>query len=113
MNVSSPLYIDLKSTNFTADSEHYCYLHFFDFEVHPQGQERSMDITFTDDIRVHVTLKYQDAYTLVKKIPKGVIIDRISISSTPGSGLPPMINAYEIYRALPQQNSPTHEEDGK
>ncbi|KAI9109505.1 hypothetical protein K1719_019559 [Acacia pycnantha] len=111
LNVSSSLYINLKLINFTADSEHYVYLHFFDFEEHFKGQVRSMEITFTDMIQEIVTLKYQDVYTLVKRIPKGVNITRISITSTPGSGLPPMINAYEIYKALPQSNSPTHEGD--
>ncbi|KAK4267376.1 hypothetical protein QN277_024163 [Acacia crassicarpa] len=111
-NDSSSLYINtLKLIDFTADNEHYVYLHFFDFEEHSQGQVRSMNITFTDDIREYVDLKSKDVYTLVRRIPKGVLVDRISITSTPGSGLPPMINAYEIYRALPQPNSPTHEQD--
>ena len=113
LNVSSSLYINLKLINFTAGSEHYVYLHFFDFEEHSQGQVRSMEINFTDDIRESVVLRSKDVYTLVERIPKGVLVDRISIKSTPGSGLPPMINAYEIYRALPQPNSPTHEQDGK
>ena len=112
-NVSSSLYINLTSINVTADSEHYVYLHFFDFEEHSRGQVRSMEITFTDTIREPVTLKYQDVYTLVKRIPKGVALIGISITSTPGSGLPPMINAYEVYEALPQPNTPTHEQDGK
>ncbi|XP_054782537.1 probable LRR receptor-like serine/threonine-protein kinase MEE39 isoform X2 [Prosopis cineraria] len=110
-NVSSSLYINLTSINFTADNEHYIYLHFFDFEEHSNGEVRSMEITFTDTIREPVTLKHEDVRTLVKKIPKGVILNGISITSTPGSSLPPMINAYEIYRALPQPNTPTHEED--
>ncbi|XP_028807059.1 probable LRR receptor-like serine/threonine-protein kinase At1g05700 [Neltuma alba] len=113
LNDSTSLYITLTTVNFTADSEHYVYLHFFDFEEHSKGQVRSMEITFTDAIRVQVTLKYQDVYTLVKRIPKGVKLNSISITSTPGSGLPPMINAYEIYRTLPQPNTPTHEQDGK
>ncbi|XP_028756234.1 probable LRR receptor-like serine/threonine-protein kinase At1g51880 [Neltuma alba] len=111
LNDSTSLYINLTTINFTADSEHYVYLHFFDFEEHSKGQVRSMEITFTDAIRVQVTLKYQDVYTLVKRIPKGVKLNSISITSTPGSGLPPMINAYEIYRTLPQPNTPTHEQD--
>ncbi|KAK4267377.1 hypothetical protein QN277_024164 [Acacia crassicarpa] len=110
-NVSSSLYINLTSINVTADSEHYVYLHFFDFEEHSRGQVRSMEITFTDTIREPVTLKYQDVHTLVKRIPKGVALTGISITSTPGSGLPPMINAYEVYEALPQPITPTHEQD--
>ncbi|XP_028807077.1 putative leucine-rich repeat receptor-like serine/threonine-protein kinase At2g19230 [Neltuma alba] len=81
LNNLSSLYINLTSINFTAESEHYVYLHFFDFEEHSQGQVRSMEITFTDEIRDAVTLRYQDVYTLAKRIPKGVLVDRIVFQS--------------------------------
>ncbi|XP_028807066.1 putative leucine-rich repeat receptor-like serine/threonine-protein kinase At2g19230 [Neltuma alba] len=76
LNDSASIYINLTSIGFTADSEHYVYLHFFDFEEHSKGQVRSMEITFTDAIREPVTLRYQVVYTLVKRIPKGVLIDQ-------------------------------------
>ncbi|XP_054784029.1 probable LRR receptor-like serine/threonine-protein kinase PAM74 [Prosopis cineraria] len=75
--------------------EYYVYLHFFDFVAH-ENQQRSMEIAFTDTIREN-----------------GVSPDNILITSLPSSRLPPMINAYEVYKVLPQPNSSTNEGDGK
>ncbi|XP_028807037.1 putative leucine-rich repeat receptor-like protein kinase At2g19210 [Neltuma alba] len=108
-NGSSSLVIDLEG--YSADYEYYIYLHFFDFEEHSQNQQRKMEITFTDTIRENITLQHRVLKTVVKTIPKGVPLYNISITSTPDSGLPPMINAFEVYRVLPQPNSPTREGD--
>ncbi|XP_054782542.1 putative leucine-rich repeat receptor-like serine/threonine-protein kinase At2g19230 [Prosopis cineraria] len=107
LNASFPLVINVFPRN---DYEYHVYLHFFDFEKHPQNQRRSMEINLTDRIRESITLNYKQLLTINKTIPKGSF-KAISIISSPGSGLPPMINAYEIYRVLPQPTSPTHERD--
>ncbi|XP_028756237.1 receptor-like protein kinase At3g21340 [Neltuma alba] len=70
-----------------------------------------MEITFNDTIRENIILQYRVLKTVVKTIPEEVHIYNISITSTPDSGLSPMINAFEIYRVLPQPNSPTREGD--
>ncbi|XP_054784890.1 probable LRR receptor-like serine/threonine-protein kinase PAM74 isoform X2 [Prosopis cineraria] len=106
LDASSPLVIDVSTRN---DYEYLVHLHFFDFEKHPQNQQRSMEINFTDIIRQSVTLNYKQLHTIKATIPEGSY--SISITSSPGSGLHPMINVYEIYRALPQPKSPTYERD--
>ncbi|XP_054782569.1 probable LRR receptor-like serine/threonine-protein kinase At1g05700 [Prosopis cineraria] len=106
----SSLFIDL--SDYDAEYEYYVYLHFFDFLEHPQNQLRKMDIAFNTD-RLSVTLKYQELQTIRWIIPKGLGLNNISITSSPGSSLPPMINALEIFRVLLQPNAPTHERDGK
>ncbi|XP_028756235.1 probable LRR receptor-like serine/threonine-protein kinase At1g05700 [Neltuma alba] len=107
-NGSFSLVIDLDCS---TDYEYYVYLHFFDFEEHSQDQQRKMEITFTDTIQDSITLKSHALQTVVKSIHKGQYLKSISITSTRDSGLPPMINAFEIYRVLPQPNSPTLEGD--
>ncbi|KAI9071630.1 hypothetical protein K1719_046407 [Acacia pycnantha] len=108
LNPSSPLNINW---GYSKDQEYYVFLHFFDFKEHSQNQKRSMEISFTSTIRDSVTLEYKQLQTKVHTIPEGVSFTNISITSTPGSSLPPMINAYEIYRAQHQPNSPTHQDD--
>ncbi|XP_028756242.1 probable LRR receptor-like serine/threonine-protein kinase At1g05700 [Neltuma alba] len=109
-NGSSSLVIEL---DYSTDYEYFVYLHFYDFEEHSQDQQRKMEITFTDTIRENITLQYRVLKTMVRRIPKGEYLSNISITSTPDSGLPPMINALEIYRVLAQSDSPTQEGDGK
>lgn len=108
-NVSSSLDIDLYFNN---RSEYYVYLHFFEFEEQSQKNQRwKMNISFTGNIIVPVTLEYKKPLTVVQKFKQGEHIDRISIKSTSDSDSPPMLNACEIYEVLPQQNSNMDEGD--
>ncbi|XP_028756239.1 putative leucine-rich repeat receptor-like protein kinase At2g19210 [Neltuma alba] len=104
----SSLFIEL---DYSTNYEYYVYLHFYDFVERPQDQQRKMEITFTDTIRDNITLQYRVLKTMVRRMPKGEYLSNISVTSTPDSGLPPMINALEIYRVLPQSDSPTQERD--
>ncbi|XP_054782793.1 probable LRR receptor-like serine/threonine-protein kinase At1g05700 isoform X3 [Prosopis cineraria] len=111
LNSSFPLVVNV---NASTNHEYYVYLHFFEFEKHSQNQQRSMDIAFTDSIRDNnVTLEYLQLQTIVHRIPRELSLTNISITSSPGSTLPPIVNDLEIYRVRHKQNSPTREGDGK
>ncbi|XP_028806284.1 putative leucine-rich repeat receptor-like protein kinase At2g19210 [Neltuma alba] len=101
------------SWDYDTHHEYYVYLHFFDFVEQSQYQKRIMKIAFTDTIQDSVALEYQQLQTKSSPIPKGVSLTTISITSSPGSSLPPMINAYEIYKVPRQPNSTTDPDDGK
>ncbi|XP_028756241.1 probable LRR receptor-like serine/threonine-protein kinase At1g05700 [Neltuma alba] len=107
-NGSSSLVIPL---NYSRGYDYYVCLHFYDFEDH--SRQRSMEITFTDTIRENITLQHGVLKTVVTTIPRGEYLNNISITSILDSGLPPMINALEVYEVLLQPNSPTLERDGK
>ncbi|XP_028756233.1 probable LRR receptor-like serine/threonine-protein kinase PAM74 [Neltuma alba] len=92
------------------DGDYYVYLHFYDFENKSQNQQRKMVITFSDGVNVSFTLQYLKPTTLVRNIKRDYHVSNISIRSD--SQLPAMLNAYEIYRVLPQPaNSTTDKRD--
>ncbi|KAI9109420.1 hypothetical protein K1719_019474 [Acacia pycnantha] len=92
--------------------DYYVYLHFYDFVNKSQNQQRKMVISFSDGVNVSFSLEHLKPTTLVRNIKRGEDINNISIRSTSDS-LRAMLNAYEIYRVLPQQqfNSTTDEGD--
>ncbi|KAF7814194.1 putative LRR receptor-like serine/threonine-protein kinase [Senna tora] len=94
LDVNSSLVINLNDMDILY--EYYVYLHFYDFTEESKSQQRKMDITFTDTITASLTLEYQKPITLFQNIKQGNYFDNISIASAPGSGLPAMINAYEL-----------------
>ncbi|WVY90806.1 hypothetical protein V8G54_036320 [Vigna mungo] len=107
--------------NYTDKSfEYKVYLHFFDFEERVDSSEkRIMNVLINgfgegvQDINVteNVSLSYKKLLTLQLTVEQGMGINNIFIKATPDSHLPAMLNAYEIYRLIPQSVSPTHQDD--
>ncbi|KAK4267378.1 hypothetical protein QN277_024165 [Acacia crassicarpa] len=93
------------------DDDYYVYLHFNDFVKKSQNQQRKMVISFSDGVTVSFALEHLKPTTLVRNFKRDDI-KNISIRST-SDQLPAMLNAYEIYGVLPQQqvNSTTNEGD--
>ncbi|XP_052736772.1 putative leucine-rich repeat receptor-like serine/threonine-protein kinase At2g19230 isoform X3 [Vigna angularis] len=99
--------------------EYKVYLHFFDFEERVDSSEkRIMNVLvngFGEDVQVNVTknvsLSYKEVVTLQLTVEQGMGINNIFIKATSDSHLPAMLNAYEIYRVVPQSVSPTHQDD--
>jgi len=59
-----------------------------------------------------LTLEYRKPTTIVMNIEKGNGIDNILIEATSDSELPAMLNAYEIFRVIPEFLA-TQQDDGK
>jgi len=109
---SSSLEFTLK---YDTDSEYCVYLHFFDFEDRTNKQKRRLNIVINgfDDNNVteFLTLSYWKPYSIILPIKQGMGIQKILIEANSDSDLPPMLNALEIYRVLPQSDSSTQQED--
>jgi len=100
--------------------EYKVYLHFFDFEERVDSSEkRIMNVIINgfgegvdDNVTRKISLSYNQLLTLPLTVKVGMGINNIFIKATPDSHLPPMLNAYEIYRVIPQSVSATHQDDG-
>ncbi|ESW13061.1 hypothetical protein PHAVU_008G164600 [Phaseolus vulgaris] len=99
--------------------EYKVYLHFFDFEERVDSSEkRIMNVIINgfgegvdDNVTRKISLSYNQLLTLPLTVKVGMGINNIFIKATPDSHLPPMLNAYEIYRVIPQSVSATHQDD--
>ena len=114
-NLSSSLHI--YELDYDSAYEYIFYLHFFEFEKQAQNQKkRLMDIAFNGEsiLPEPLTLNYWKPNTIIHRLKldhdHGDI--HISITSTPESDLPPMVNAYEIYTIRTPTSLPTNIEDG-
>ncbi|RDX59427.1 putative leucine-rich repeat receptor-like serine/threonine-protein kinase, partial [Mucuna pruriens] len=104
--------------NYGTESEYHVYLHFFDFEDRGNKQNRILNVVingFDDDDNVTqpLTVSYWKPNTIIIPIRQGMGIWNILIEATSDSDLPPMLNALEIYRVVPQLDSATQQEDGR
>ena len=96
------------------DSNEYCvYLHFAEIQRLPQGHKRIINVTFHDTNSSYetTTLEYLKPVFLASKNPtKGYA--RFTITAAAESDARPILNAYEIYKLVPQPNAPTDATDG-
>ncbi|CAJ1971859.1 unnamed protein product [Sphenostylis stenocarpa] len=102
--------------------EYKVYLHFFDFEERVDNSEkRIMNIIVNgfgdgvdenkNNVTKTISLSHRDPLTVPLTVEQGMGINNIFIKATSHSHLPPMLNAYEIYRVIPQSASATHQDD--
>ncbi|KAK7373133.1 hypothetical protein VNO80_06531 [Phaseolus coccineus] len=99
--------------------EYKVYLHFFDFEERVDSSEkRIMNVIVNgfgegvhENVTRNISLSYNQLLTLQLTVEVGMGINNIFIKATPDSHLPAMLNAYEIYRVIPQSVSATHQDD--
>jgi len=100
--------------------EYKVYLHFFDFEERVnKSEKRIMNVIVNgfgegvhDNVTKNISLSYNELLTLPLTVEQGMGINNIFIKATPDSHLPAMLNAFEIYRVIPQSTSATHQDDG-
>lgn len=91
--------------------EYYVYLHFAEIEQLPNGQKRIIDITLNSKpVPPHpLVLEYLKPVSLNYSTSGSVWFD---INATSQSDAPPILNAYEIYKLIPNIASPTDDRDG-
>ncbi|KAJ7963095.1 putative Protein kinase [Quillaja saponaria] len=95
--------------NWTFDMHYeYCvYFHFAEIQFAP-GQRRMINITVNGEnfLSEPITLQYSKPLTISPNITtRGYVT--FNITPAVGSALPPILNAFEIYRLTPQPNLPT------
>ncbi|CAB4297377.1 unnamed protein product [Prunus armeniaca] len=107
--VSGPIYVSWKS-KFTI-SKFYVYFHFAEIEKLEGGKQRTLNIRFNDFYNLEtLTLDYLKTQTVASFALTGETTYNFSISSV-DSGLPPILNAYEIYQHKDFYRMPTIEKD--
>ncbi|KAF5466499.1 hypothetical protein F2P56_016419, partial [Juglans regia] len=113
LNASIPLQVAW--TALDTISKYYVYLHFVEIEKLKPGQQRELKIywngerNFSDSFK----LDYLKPLTIAQDDPpisgRGILY--FSIIAAEGTTIPPILNAYEIYRLLELPNKPTAPED--
>lgn len=109
--VSGPIYVSWQS-KFTI-SKFYVYFHFAEIEKLEGGKQRTLNIRFNDFYNLEtLTLDYLKTQTVASFALTGETKYNFSISGV-DSGLPPILNAYEIYQHKDFYRLPTIEKEGK
>ncbi|KAK7390576.1 hypothetical protein VNO78_25885 [Psophocarpus tetragonolobus] len=114
LNVSEPLQFDFNLLFYSLDNtfEYMVYFHFAEIKKLPNGQKRIINVTFNYDaiLPSPLVLEYLKPVTIshLQRNP-GVVL--FNISATPKSYAPPILNAFEIHKLIPQLDSPTHAAD--
>ncbi|XP_027337309.1 probable LRR receptor-like serine/threonine-protein kinase At1g51880 [Abrus precatorius] len=113
-NVSYPLKFDYDTLFKDLDTnyEYRVYFHFAEIEALPPGQNRIINITLNSKpfLSHPLVLQYMKPVTIS---PQDAVRGRISfsISATPESAAPPILNAFEAYKLIPGLYSPTDARD--
>nr|KYP51494.1 Receptor-like protein kinase At3g21340 family [Cajanus cajan] len=88
--------------------QYYVCFHFAEMEQLPHGKKRIINITLNSKTSQPLVLEYLKPVTL-EYVTQGDV--RFTISATPQSDAPPILNAYEIYKVITQLDSPTQATD--
>ncbi|XP_038707288.1 probable LRR receptor-like serine/threonine-protein kinase At4g29180 [Tripterygium wilfordii] len=99
--------------NLDNDKEYYVFFHFMEFELVSQAQPIRMTITFDsiNYVSYPITLDYLKPQSLCPQNAPLKGNANFTISKTTDSNLPPILNAHEVYYAIPLQQSPTNQDD--
>ncbi|KAG2728906.1 hypothetical protein I3843_01G221100 [Carya illinoinensis] len=96
-------------------SKFYCYFHFAEVEKLEPGQQRELTISLNGQryLTESVKLDYLNPHTTVLDNPPitGAPTFYFSINAAQGTYLPPILNAYEIFKWVELPNEPTATED--
>jgi len=97
-------------TRYTENSEFHVFFHFAEIEQIAPGEIREFTITLNGLNYGLFTLEYLKPLTIGPyKLQDQV---RFSIDATLRSDLPPILNAFEIFKLWPLPDSPTNQTDG-
>ncbi|XP_023521500.1 probable LRR receptor-like serine/threonine-protein kinase At1g51880 [Cucurbita pepo subsp. pepo] len=99
-----------------SNSRYYFCFHFAEIEKLPSGQFREMSITFNDVHTITSSIKLLQYLTPQSLCSKGYDVvlnqvNKLSISATSASSLPPILNAIQIFYTMDTTNSLTFSED--
>ncbi|KAG7997654.1 hypothetical protein I3843_01G220800 [Carya illinoinensis] len=96
-------------------SKLYCYFHFAEVEKLEPGQQRELTISLNGQryLTESLILDYLNPHTIVQDDPPitGAPTLYFSINAARGTHLPPILNAYEIFKLIELPNEPTATED--
>ena len=100
-----------------SNSRYYFCFHFAEIEKLPSGQFREMSITFNDVHTITSSIKLLQYLTPQSLCSKGYDVvlnqvNKLSISATSASSLPPILNAIQIFYTMDTTNSLTFSQDG-
>ncbi|KAK4774987.1 hypothetical protein SAY86_009922 [Trapa natans] len=104
--------LELTWVSSDANDQFYIFLYFAEVEVLQRNQTRNFSISWNGSpLLGPFSLRYLYAATLAN--PKALLGNnhRISINKTDDSTLPPILNAVEIYKAIPVKEFLTNAED--
>ncbi|KAG6733562.1 hypothetical protein I3842_01G230600 [Carya illinoinensis] len=112
-NASNPLKVSWTAPD--TVSKFYVYLHFAEIEKLEPGQQRELTIDLNGERNLSGSFKldYLKPLTIVQDDPpiSGDGTRYFSINAARGTTIPPILNAYEIYRLLELPNKPTAPDD--
>jgi len=113
VNASAPLQFHWNSDN--VNDQYYLYMHFNEVEELSANETRSFNISVNDKLWYGpVTPIYRTPDLIFSTEPlRRAETYRISLSKTENSTLPPILNAFEIYKAKDFSHSETQQDDGK
>ncbi|KAJ7951680.1 protein kinase family protein [Quillaja saponaria] len=88
--------------------EYYIYFHFVEIKLLAQGQRRIANVMFDGEnvLLETLNLEYLKPLTISPKTASQGSV-RFTISASPDSDVPPILNAFEVFRLTPGPNSPT------
>jgi hypothetical protein len=113
VNASAPLQLDWDADN--VDDQYYLYMHFNEVEELAANETRAFNITLKDKLPFGPVMpRYGETYTVFSPTPlTGAKTHQISLFKTENSTLPPIINAFEVYKVKDFSQSETQQDDGK
>jgi len=111
LNASAPLQIQWNADN--VNDQFHVFLHFNEVEKLTRNETREINITSKTRVNEYDIHIYRKESTYWKRYFTGATRYHISLTKTENSTLPPILNAFEIYKAKDFSQSETDQHDGK
>jgi len=112
VNASAPMQFHWSVDN--ENDQYYAYFHFNEVEKLAENETRSFNITVNGDFLFGPEIPVHQAVdTVVSTKPlTGATRYLFSLLKTENSTLPPILNAYEVYKVIDFSQSETQQDDG-
>jgi hypothetical protein len=113
VNASAPMQFQWSGDN--ENDQYYAYLHFNEVEKLSENETRSFNITVNGGFFYGPEIPvYRSVFTIFSTKPlTGATRYLFSLLKTENSTLPPILNAYEVYKVIDFSKSETEQDDGK
>jgi hypothetical protein len=109
LNPSDPLNFSWEANS--VNDQYYLYMHFNEVEELAANETRAFNISVNDRFWYGPVTPYITIFSRAP-LPRAKTY-KISLSKTENSTLPPILNAYEVYKVKDFSQSETHQDDGK
>ena len=109
VNASAPLQFHWNSDN--VNDQYYLYMHFREVEELAANETRAFNFSVNDKFQYGPVTPYTTIFS--RKPMTGAKRYQVSLSKIENSTLPPIINAFEVYKVKDFSQSETHQDDGK